>query len=318
MTREALIRLYDVAPSQPLLEALTSVPGSRDSTPARPRFKASTGPRAESTVELYRGGTLLGRCGINVHGPGTVGTCEVTPAVASEDRADVHWLLVHLALERLQWLGYAYALVEVGEHADRFPPALRQASWWIPDSTERKSAVARDDKNLEWADLFIDFRTWTPSSTPTSLTVNGRDLWVRRPEASEELLIVDWLRETFGGGWASEIHRSFSRDPISSVIVVDRNKELPPKDRLLGFLAYDTARLGMLSTIALVPEARGRDLSLATVLVEECLREARASGMTYAVLGGVGNARLAALRAFSALWTIPGSCPGIFGRGVRN
>lgn len=318
MVREALIRLYDVAPSQPLLEALGSATGSRDSGPVVPRFKASAGPRAESVVELDRRGTLLGRCSINVQGPGTVGACEVTAAVAPADRADVRWLLVHVALERLQWLGYAYALVEIGEHADRFPPALRQASWWIPDPTERKNAVARDDRSLEWADLFIDFRTWTPSSTPTSLTVDGRDLWVRRPEASEELLIVDWLRETFGGGWASEIHRSFSRDPISSVIVVDRNRELPPKDRLLGFLAYDTARLGMLSTIALVPGARGRDLSLATALIEECLREARASGMTYAVLGGVGNARLAALRSFSALWTIPGSCPGIFGRGVRN
>ncbi|MFI2077591.1 GNAT family N-acetyltransferase [Streptomyces triculaminicus] len=230
----------------------------------------------------------------------------------------MYWLLVHVALERLQWLGYAYALMEVSECADHFPSVLQQASWWIPDSTEHKSAVSRDDKSLEWADLFIDFRTWTPSSTPTSLTVNGRDLWVRRPEASEELLLVEWVRDTFGGGWASEIHRSFSRDPISSVIVVDRDKDLAPKDRLLGFIAYDTARLGMLSTIALVPEVRGHDLSLTSALLEECLREARASGMTYAVLGGVGNARLAALRLFSSLWSIPGSCPGIFGRGVRN
>ncbi|MCX5387345.1 GNAT family N-acetyltransferase [Streptomyces sp. NBC_00083] len=318
MAREALIRLYDMGPSHPLLDAPAAAPGVQDPAPALPRFEAAVGPRAESFVELRRSGALLGRCGINRQGPGTVGGCELTAAVAPADRAQVHWLLIHLALERLQWLGYAYALLEIGEHADRFPPELRQASWWIPDSTRLTSAVARDDKSLEWADLFIDFRTWQPSSTPVSLTVNGRDLWVRRPEAGEQLLIVDWLRETFGGGWASEIHRSFSRDPISSVIVVDRDKELPPKDRLLGFLAYDTARLGMLSTIALVPEARGRDLSLATVLIEECLREARASGMTYAVLGGVGHARVAALRAFSALWTIPGSCPGIFGRGVRN
>ncbi|MEU7297055.1 GNAT family N-acetyltransferase [Streptomyces exfoliatus] len=318
MARETLIRLYDVAPSQPLLDALSIANASRDVAPVVPRFKGADGPRAESFVELHQGGTVLGRCGINVQGPGTVGACEVAVVVDPAERAGMHWLLVHAALERLQWLGYAYAMMEVGEFADGFPPSLQQAAWWIPDSTERRSAVARDDKSLEWADLFIDFRTWKPSDTPTYLTVNGRDLWVRRPEASEELLIVDWLRETFGGGWASEIHRSFSRDPISSVIVVDRNKELPPKDRLLGFLAYDTARLGMLSTIALVPEARGRDLSLATALIEECLREARASGMTYAVLGGVGNARLAALRTFSTLWTIPGSCPGIFGRGVRN
>ncbi|MFF9980538.1 GNAT family N-acetyltransferase [Streptomyces erythrochromogenes] len=304
---EVLIRLYDVPPSSP-----------PEAAPCVPCFKPAAGPRAETFVELHRGGAVLGRCGINTQGPGTVGPCEVSGAVAAAERARVHWLLVHLALERLEWLGYAYALVTVDEHADGFPPALRQASWQVPDSTGRTSAVSRDVKSLEWADLFIDLRTWTPSSTPTSLTVNGRDLWVRRPEASEGLLLVDWLRETFGGGWASEIHRSFSRDPISSVIVVDRDKDLAPKDRLLGFLAYDTARLGMLSTIALVPEARGHELALTTVLIEECLREARASGMSYAVLGGVGEARLAALRAFGALWTIPGSCPGIFGRGVRN
>lgn len=315
---EVLIRLYDLTSSQPLLDALSVAATSRDDAPVVPRFKGAAGPRAESFVELHQGGMVLGRCGINVQGPGTVGDCEVAAVIAPEERTSMRWLLVHVALERLQWLGYAYAMMEVSEFADDFPPALRQATWWIPDSTQRKSAAARDDKSLEWADLFIDFRTWTPTSTPTSLTINGRDLWVRRPEASEELLIVDWVRETFGGGWASEIHRSFSRDPISSVIVVDRNKELPSKDRLLGFLAYDTARLGMLSTIALVPEVRGRDWSLVTALTEECLREARASGMTYAVLGGVGNARLAALRTFSALWTIPGSCPGIFGRGVRN
>ncbi|OKH99006.1 GCN5 family acetyltransferase [Streptomyces sp. CB02923] len=318
MAKEALIRLYDVTPSRPRLDALGSGGSSRDAAPVVPRFRPSAGPRAESFVELRRGDDVLGRCGLNVQGPGTVGACETTAAVPPADRADVHWLLVHVALERLQWLGYAYALVDVADHADRFPPELRRAAWWIPDSTEYRSAVRRDDRSLEWADLFVDFRTWVPSSAPTSLTVNGRDLWIRRPEASEELLLIDWVKDTFGGGWASELHRSFSRDPISSVIVVDRDKERPPKDRLLGFLAYDTARLGMLSTIALVPEARGQDLSLATTLIEECLREARASGMTYAVLGGVGTARLAALRAFSALWTIPGSCPGIFGRGVRN
>ncbi|AQT74807.1 MULTISPECIES: hypothetical protein [Streptomyces] len=315
---EALIRLYDVPPSGPALE-----PGGPPSSPPHaapyvPWFKPAAGPRAETFVELHGDGAVLGRCGINTRGPGTVGPCEVSAAVTAALRAQVYWLLVHVALERLEWLGYAYALVTVDEHADGFPPALRQASWWVPDPTGHKSAVSRDDKSLEWADLFIDLRTWTPSDTPTSLTVNGRDLWVRRPEASEALLLVDWLRETFGGGWASEIQRSFSRDPISSVIVVDRDKALAPKDRLLGFLAYDTARLGMLSTIALVPEARGHDLALSVALIEECLREARASGMSYAVLGGVGEARLAALRAFSALWTIPGSCPGIFGRGVRN
>ncbi|MFI2345881.1 GNAT family N-acetyltransferase [Streptomyces sp. NPDC019443] len=318
MGSEALIRLYDVTPSQPLLDTVSSGSLPQGAVPAVAWFKPSADTRAETSVELHQGETVLGRCGINTQGPGTVGACEVMDSVNPEDRATVHWLLVHVALERLQWLGYAYALVDVGEHSDHFPAALQQASWWIPDSTERKSAVSRDDRSLEWADLFIDFRTWTPSAAPTSLTVNGRDLWVRRPEASEGLLLVDWLRETFGGGWASEVHRSFSRDPISSVIVVDRDTDLAPKDRLLGFIAYDTARLGMLSTIALVPSVRGHDKALTIALIEECLREARASGMRYAVLGGVGNARLAALRAFSSLWTIPGTCPGIFGRGVRN
>ncbi|WP_269217513.1 GNAT family N-acetyltransferase [Streptomyces clavuligerus] len=268
-------------------------------------------------MRLRQGGDTLGSCDINTSGPGTVGPCEIADTIAAAHRPLVRWALVHLALEHLGWLGYAYGLLNIGEHTDGLPPAVADAAWQIPLTTGRTRAASRDDPSLKWADFFIDLRTWSPRDKPATLHAAGRELVVRRPEASEGLLLVEWIKETFGGGWASEIHRSFSRDPISSVIVVDQDTGLPAKERLIGFVAYDTARLGMLSTIALIPSVRGHSLELAPALLEECLRQAKASGMPYAVLGGVAN-RLTALRYINALWTIPGSYPGIFGKGIRN
>lgn len=323
MVKEALVRLYDLPSSGSLIAAdLPPAFAHRETEAApvagttRPVITPSAGPRAESLVELRQDEAVLGRCVVNALGPGTVGACEVAAGVLPGLRPQVYWALVHLALERLQWLGYAYGLLEVGDFADRMPQAVEDAVWWVPPACDAKSPSARDVTGLEWGDLFLDLRTWAPRNTTTRLRVNGRELQVRRPEANEQLLLTEWIRDTFGGGWASEVHRSFSRDPISSVIVVDLDKKLPAKERLIGFIAYDTARLGMLSSIALVPAARGQDVFVALLLLEECLREAKASGMPYAVLGGVSR-RLTALRGFDSLWTIPGSCPGVFGKGVR-
>ncbi|MFJ6655980.1 GNAT family N-acetyltransferase [Streptomyces sp. NPDC091377] len=299
---EALVRLYDLPACTAGDSALTAgrqvvhLPGA--------------GARSPAHVELWHGDTRLGRCTLNARGPGTVGParCEAAP--------ELDWTLTRLALERLRWLGYAYGLVDVPDSAP-VPPQAAAALWWLPDAEEPVPAAERDVPELEWGDFFIDLRRWTPPPPAPTLEAAGRTLQIRRPETSEHLLLTGWIRTTFGGGWASEVHRSFARDPVSSVIVVDADKELPAEDRLLGFISYDTARLGMLSSIALAPAARGLALTVAGTLIEQCLSEAHASGMPYAVLGGVSHRRQA-LRYLDSLWTIPGSCPGIFGKGVRN
>ncbi|WP_052869157.1 GNAT family N-acetyltransferase [Streptomyces niger] len=324
MPGEALVRLYDLPPFefQAASPAVAVPPDGQDasvwsSAPLRVVHEPSAVPKGKSWVELRQGGAVFGRCAINSWGAGTVGPCEVAPDVDAGRRPQAHWTLMQLALERLRWLGYAYGLLDVQEFADQLPAAVENAVWWVPTGNTSLSAADRDDKSLEWADLFVDLRTWTPAGNAAALGVDGRSLCVRRPETSEQLLLTDWIRETFGGGWASEVHRSFSRDPISSVIIVDQDRDLPAKDRLLGFISYDTARLGMLSSIALAPSVRGHALAVASTLIEQCLSEARDSGMPYAVLGGVSHRRQA-LRLMGSLWTIPGSCPGIFGKGVRN
>ncbi|MGW7259921.1 GNAT family N-acetyltransferase [Streptomyces sp. NPDC054834] len=302
---EALVRLYDLPPCTLEDSALTEE--------RRVVHVSGAGAKSAAHVELWQRDSRLGRCALNAQGPGTVSPWECEVADADQE---LGWTLTRLALERLQWLGFAYGLIDVPDGV-ALPPQVERALWWLPDHEGPVPAARRDVPELEWGDFFIDLRRWTPPPAMPTLDVAGRTVQIRRPETSEQLLLTEWIRNTFGGGWASEVHRSFARDPISSVIVVDADRDLPAKDRLLGFISYDTARLGMLSSIALAPAARGLALTVVGTLIEECLREARASGMPYAVLGGVSHRRQA-LRYIGSLWTIPGSCPGIFGKGVRN
>ncbi|GAA2660627.1 MULTISPECIES: GNAT family N-acetyltransferase [Actinosynnema] len=259
-------------------------------------------------------GKPVGCAGVNHSALGEVGPLLRAPVLAG--RADLAASLLHGALWRLRWLGHAYgfAPADVAAHADE---VLRAALWEVPDNAGSPPAE-RDVPEQEWGDVLVDLRDWPPPRPVAELELDGDPVLVRRPEASEQLLVVDWIRDAFGRGWAAEFTRAFAHDPVSAVIVArPRGFAEDPRRCLLGFIAYNTVRAGMLSSIALSAEIRGRDNGIAARLLSSCLSEVRAHGFQHAVLGGVSR-RLVALRAVDAAWTVPGSCPGVFGKGIRD
>lgn len=320
--RSALVRLYDLTPSAPRLMLDGASPRIAGATPMDLARLAgepvgslglppTPGPQGDvllATVDAK----LLGWVGVNVLGAGTVGPVRL----ASPADEELGRELLAAALWRLRWRGYAYGMV-AGEDRHHAGPDVREAMWEIPDSDGDKRIGRRDVPELEWADIFVDLRSHPAPKPVVELELDGYPVQVRRPEASEQLLIVDWVAKEFGRGWAAEMQRAFAHDPISAVVVARRGYSDNPQECLLGFIAYNTARFGMLSSIALAGDARGRNAHIAMELLNLCLAEARQFGMDYAVLGGVSR-RLGALRVLGSAWTIPGSCPGIFGKGIRD
>ncbi|ATE54306.1 GNAT family N-acetyltransferase [Actinosynnema pretiosum] len=312
-----LFRLYDLPaeppdagdlrPVSPLVLRLLWDEWGADGEPPWPA------PAAELLLAT-RNGRPVGCVGVNLTAPGAVGPLLRAPAPA--DRADLAESLLHGALWRLRWLGHAYgfAPADVAGHAGE---ALRATSWVLPGDVGSPPAD-RDVPGQEWGDVLVDLRGWPLPRPVVELELDGAPVLVRRPEAAEQLLVVDWIKDVFGRGWAAEFARAFAHDPVSAVVVArPRGFAEDPRRCLLGFIAYNTVRAGMLSSIALSEEIRGRDNGIAATLLSSCLSEARAHGFDHVVLGGVSR-RLVALRAVDAAWTVPGSCPGVFGKGIRD
>lgn len=177
---------------------------------------------------------------------------------------------------------------------------------------EQPAALAprQRDLDLPFADLF----EWLDGESSARGTGSPDEAaTVRRPVSSERDLVVGWIRREFGRGWASEMEATFSHHPITSVIAVDRDDGATPEERLLGFCCYDSAGLGVSSTIGVRPSAAGgrRGPAMARQILEGCTREMYRSGYRFFIGAGVSR-RLGFLKIREEAWTIPGSCPGFY------
>ncbi|ANZ39734.1 hypothetical protein BBK82_30520 [Lentzea guizhouensis] len=319
-----LVRLYDLPASAPASLAGTgewrarTVPPSEQA--ALPFDWSVLGPATtpaslfpDSELLLFEAGDKpVASAALNTSGRGVVGPIRFDPAADPRLLGEV----LHAALWRIRWRGYAYGFLDTAM-VQLAADELRTAFWELPDPRERLGAAERDDPSLEWGDILVDLRGTSLPVPVVDLELDGFPVQVRRPEAAEQLLLVEWIRDEYGLGWASEMQRAFANDPVSGVIVARRGFSQDPRECLLGFVGYNTVRTGMLSSIALSPVVRGRHPMITASLLKLCLSEARASGFDHVVLGGVSR-RQAALIGIPAAWTIPGSYPGIFGKSVRG
>lgn len=121
-----------------------------------------------------------------------------------------------------------------------------------------------------------------PDFTPLKQQLEATGFIIRRPLAAEKSIVVDWVTERFGTGWASETEVSFSFQPISCFIAVKDGK-------LAGFAVYDAAYRNFFGPTGVEEPLRGRGLG--KVLLMECLLAMKAQGYAYAIIGGVGPAR---------------------------
>jgi hypothetical protein len=124
---------------------------------------------------------------------------------------------------------------------------------------------------------------------------------IRRPLAAEKSLVVTWVKEQFGDGWASETEVTFSYQPITSFIAVR-------KDTILGFACYDSAYRNFFGPTGVDESVRG--LGIGKILLLKCLYGMKEQGYAYGIIGGVGPASFYEKVCNAVL--IPGSDPGIY------
>lgn len=124
---------------------------------------------------------------------------------------------------------------------------------------------------------------------------------VRRPLAAEKSITVDWVKERFGSGWASEADVSFGFQPIACFIAVQ-------KGRILGFACYDSAYRNFFGPTGVEEAAQGRGIG--KVMLFECMEAMRQMGYAYAIIGGAGPVDF--YRKAIGAEPISGSDPGIY------
>ncbi len=123
----------------------------------------------------------------------------------------------------------------------------------------------------------------------------------RRAMAYEKHHVVNWVREQFSMGWASECDVAFSNQPISCHIATENGA-------ILGFACYDSTSRGMFGPVGVAESARGQGIG--RDLLISSLYSMRAVGYAYAVIGGASSVEFYQ-RVVNAI-EIPDSIPGIY------
>jgi Acetyltransferase (GNAT) family len=117
----------------------------------------------------------------------------------------------------------------------------------------------------------------------------------------EKHQVVDWVRNHFGSGWASECDVAFSNRPISCHIATENGA-------ILGFACYDSTARGMFGPLGVAEAARCRGVGSGLLL--STLHAMKAVGYAYAVIGGPASVDF--YRRIVNVIEIPDSSPGIY------
>lgn len=122
---------------------------------------------------------------------------------------------------------------------------------------------------------------------------------IRKPMGPEKALVVNWVREQFGEGWASETDTALGNRPGSCFIAITG-------EQLVGFGCYDATYLGFFGPTGVAESQRGRGVGKALLLA--CLFDMKSKGYAYAVIGSAGPVDFYAKTVGATI--IPNSDPG--------
>jgi GNAT superfamily N-acetyltransferase len=124
---------------------------------------------------------------------------------------------------------------------------------------------------------------------------------IKRPNAYEMTVVVEFVRTQWSQGWADEVTVAFSRQPIGVFVALRKGK-------LIGFSAYECTRRNFFGPMGVLEKERGKDIGNALLL--SALWGLRELGYVYAIIGGVGPVDFYAKRCGAEL--ISDSSPGIY------
>ncbi|PNR97176.1 GNAT family N-acetyltransferase [Petrotoga sp. 9PWA.NaAc.5.4] len=139
--------------------------------------------------------------------------------------------------------------------------------------------------------------------------LRDKGISVRRAKAPEKSLVLNWVKENFGGYWESECDVSFSNSPISCFIAIDKIK-----NKIVGFSCYDATCKDFFGPTGVDENYRGENIGKALLLI--ALKSMWEIGYAYAIIGGVGPIKFYE-KAVNAI-LIENSEPGIYEGLLKN
>jgi GNAT superfamily N-acetyltransferase len=130
---------------------------------------------------------------------------------------------------------------------------------------------------------------------------------IRKPIGPDKHILIDWVSDHFGAGWASETDTAISNKPRTCFIAV---KEAT----IIGFACYDATALGFFGPIGV--EKSHRNQGIGKALMTACLLDMKLKGYGYAIVGAVEDTEYYK-KTVGAL-EIPDASPGVYATWVRD
>ena len=140
-----------------------------------------------------------------------------------------------------------------------------------------------------------------PNVEPYLTKLRNEGIIVRKAMSYEKHLVIQWIKDNFSEGWASECDIAFSSRPISCFIATENGS-------VVSFACFDCTCRNFFGPMGVIEYARGRGIGKALLLA--CLHAMAASGFAYAIVGGVDVTDFYE-KTVGAI-PIPGSSPGIY------
>ena len=143
-----------------------------------------------------------------------------------------------------------------------------------------------------------------PDAKPLIEALQAEGIDVRRSLAPEKEIVVTWVRDHFGGGWASETDVAYSNHPITCWVATD-------KGTCIGFACTDATTRKVTGPTGVDETYRGKGIGKALLIA--ALADMRAQGYGYAIIGAAGPTGFYE-KAVGAV-AISNSWPGVY-RGL--
>ncbi len=140
-----------------------------------------------------------------------------------------------------------------------------------------------------------------PEIEPLIKKLKDQGIVIRTAMPHEKNDVVEWAKDTFGEGWASECEVAFSNHPVSCFIATQTRK-------IIGFACYDSTCKNFFGPIGVVEIKQGMGVGKALFL--SCLHTMAANGYAYAIIGWAAPTDFYARTAGATI--IEGSSPGIY------
>lgn len=145
-----------------------------------------------------------------------------------------------------------------------------------------------------------------PPLEPCLETMRERGIAIRHAMSYERAIVMEWVRQQFGDGWAAECEAAFSHQPVTCFVAVADGV-------MCGFACYEATARNFFGPTGVDEACRGQGIGRALLLAS--LHAQKAMGYGYAIIGGAGPVDYYA-KACGAN-TIEGSSPGIYPAGIR-